>query len=178
MLHITTECQLPRKQYSALSFPSLCSPNRLQSPRHGIHWGADITHRDGLPSRTMRKPRKKRKNSDPKESPFPTPVAPHRHHSILHPPAQLSRSPPSPKSPSLSCHGGSNPLFILGSPIHLNFTSSTHPTLPATQPGQLHQRFHPARSHRFIIRCTFQLYRGRVRERHSLELSIDKILPG
>jgi len=117
------------------------------------------------------KPRKKRKNSEAKESPSNT-------CHILHPPAQLSRSPPSPKSPSLSCHGGYNPLFILCSPIHLNFTSSTHPTLPATQPGQLHQRFHPSRSHRFIIRCTFQLYRGRVRERHSLELSIDKILPG
>jgi len=25
------------KQYSVLSLPSLCSPNRLQSPRHGIH---------------------------------------------------------------------------------------------------------------------------------------------
>jgi len=124
------------------------------------------------------KPRKKRKNSEPKESPFQHFSPPYRHHSILHPPAQLSRSPPSPKSPSLSCHGGSNPLFILRSPIHLNFTSSTHPTLPATQPGQLHQRFHPSRSHRFIIRCTFQRYRGRVRERHSLELSIDKILPG
>jgi len=97
---------------------------------------------------------------------------------FLHPPAQLSHSPPSPKSPSLSCHGGSNALFILCSPIHLNFTTSTHPTLPATQPSQLHQRLHPSRSHRFIIRCTFQLYRGRVRERHSLELSIDKILPG
>jgi len=39
------------------------------------------------------KPRKKRKNSEPKESP------PYRHHSILHPPAQLSRSPPSPAIP-------------------------------------------------------------------------------
>ena len=97
---------------------------------------------------------------------------------FLHPPAQLSRSPPSPKSPSLSCHGGSNALFILCSPIHLNFTTSTHPTLPATQPSQLHQRLHPSRSHRFIIRCTFRRYRGRARERHSLELSIDKILPG
>jgi len=86
--------------------------------------------------------------------------------------------PAIPVSPSLSCYGGSNPLFILCSPIHLNFTTSTHPTLPATQPSQLHQRLHPSRSHRFIIRCTFQLYRGRVRERHSLELSIDKILPG
>ena len=95
------------------------------------------------------KPR--RKNSEPKESPSNTCRPPYRHHSILHPPAQLSRSPPSPKSPSLSCHGGSNPLFILCSPIHLKFTSSTHPTLRATQPGQLHQRFHPAKSHRFIV---------------------------
>ncbi len=38
MLHIITEaCQLPSKQYLVLSLPSLCSPNRLQSPRHGIH---------------------------------------------------------------------------------------------------------------------------------------------
>ncbi len=125
----------------------------------------------------MRKPRKKRKNSETKESPF-------QH---LSPPTDIilscihQHSSPAlaiPISPSLSCHGGSNPLFILCSPIHLNFTTSTHPALPATQPSQLHQRLHPSRSHRFIIRCTFQLYRGRGRERHSLELSIDKILPG
>jgi len=45
------------------------------------------------------KPRKKRKNSEPKESPFQHFSPPYRHHSILHPPAQLSRSPPSPAIP-------------------------------------------------------------------------------
>jgi len=56
------------------------------------------------------KPRKKRKSSEPKESPS-TPVA-----DIILLLASTSTAlplPAIPVSPSLSCHGGYNPLFIL-----------------------------------------------------------------
>jgi len=138
--------------YDLLRFDSLL-------PAHGL---ATKGKASGIKPRKTRNQKKALYNRRP-------PTCIHQHSS------PAPRHPPNP----LLCRVMADTTPCSSSAVPYTSTLPPLPTtLPATQPGQLHQRFHPSRSHRFIIRCTFQLYRGRVRERHSLELSIDKILPG
>ncbi len=77
----------------------------------------------------MRKPRKKRKNSDPKESPFPTPVAPHRPHSTSCIHQHSSPAPRHPPNPLL-CRVMADPTPCSSSAVPYTSTLPPLPTPP------------------------------------------------